>query len=220
MPPRPPLAGTVIITLNWLGPNSVKAANVFHAMMGGTFNPTVANLSTIATNMQTALRAGTTPNIIMVNISSAWELLSIAVVDNGGSTENAVVLPDGGKGSDAPTPLPPNCAACISWQIGAHYRGGHPRTYLPGIASANLAAVGGNWWLTAFRTTLTNAAQSMLNSFNAATAGGSSETLGTISYFRAGELLAKPNWYPYLLPNVHQRVDSQRRRLGKENVLA
>jgi hypothetical protein len=115
------------------------------------------------------------------------------------------------------TALPNNCAITGSWSIDAYYRGGHPRTYLDGgydsqitngadILPAEIAA----------RETNFLAYASAVNGMTAGTI--TSVQLGTLSYARHNAWRPTPLFFRYQVVTVHPRLDSQRRRLGKEVV--
>lgn len=215
MPPRPPLASTVRIELVWAGPNGVKANNIMHALMGTGWDPTVANLNVVAGNVVTAL-GSTAGNHIMATVCTTWSNTAVNVYDNGGTTENEGAITGAGAGGNSGTSLPPNCASAISWQIPAHYRGGHPRTYLAGLPESDLSIPSGNTWSSAARSAFAAAWQSFLTSFNAGLVSGITEALGNIAYSRNNVPLTTPVFYPFSGGIAHARMDSQRRRLGKE----
>lgn len=215
MPPRPPLANTVKLECNWVGPNSVKAANIMYALMGTGWTPTVPNLIDVATNLYTAWNASATA--FWGSISNLWQMNSIVAYDTGGTTENSgqygFIKPGTGTGTN---PLPPSVALVISWTIPAHYRGGHPRTYIPGMLENGLTTAGGNAWTSGLRNAVAAFGGAFLNSFLTSTAAGIAEQLGTISFRRNNAPLATPVFYPFTGGVVHGRIDSQRRRTGKE----
>jgi len=105
-------------------------------------------------------------------------------------------------------------AVTLSWTITDRYRGGHPRTYLPGI-NASMTA-NGRLLTTAGKTAYLNAAAGFLTNMNAITAGGSSWKMCCVRYFSQHQLLANPLVRLIGGQSVHGRIDTQRRRLGKE----
>lgn len=217
MTPRPPLPNTVRIVPLFTGPNGVKAANVVYSLMAAGWTPSVPNLTAVANNYISAFTSAPTYPL-WPNFSSAWTLTSVTVYDNGGTTEDVQIQPAGNPGGSSGNPVPPSVASTISWQIPAHYRGGHPRMYIPGTPEGNVSTTGGNWWSNTWRATLAHAAQAFITQFAAGVAGGAAEQLGTIAFKRNNVPLATPVFYPYSGGEIHQRLDSQRRRLGKENV--
>ena len=111
-------------------------------------------------------------------------------------------------------PMALQVALCISWSISDRYRGGHPRTYLPGIDGTFVT--GGRLLTTAGHTAYLNAAAGFLTNMNAMTAGGSSWKMCCVRYFSQHQLLANPLVREISGQSVHGRIDTQRRRLGKE----
>ena len=110
--------------------------------------------------------------------------------------------------------LPVQVALCLSWTISDRYRGGHPRTYLPGIVAGNLSQ--GRLLTTAGHTQYLNAAAAFLTNMNAITAGASSWKMVCVRYFSQHQLLPNPLVRLIGSEAVHGRIDTQRRRLGKE----
>jgi hypothetical protein len=217
MPPLPPLADTVKLETTWTGPNGTKAANIMYALMGTGWVVSVPNLTTLANNLITAWNHTGTA-CLGAFVCPPWGSAQVIATDNGGTTEDSVSVPWTNTNGGNTNPLPPNCAAVISWAIPAHYRGGHPRTYLPGPTNAALQVANGNQWTSSFRSSLAAAAQNFLTSFAAGIVAGAVEQLGTVSHFRNNAPLATPVFYPYTGGTIHGRVDSQRRRLGKESL--
>jgi len=110
--------------------------------------------------------------------------------------------------------LPVQVALCLSWTITDRYRGGHPRTYLPGINGGFVQ--GGRLLTTGGHTNYLNAAAAFLTNMNAITAGASSWKMCCVRYFSQHQLLANPLVRIIGGQSVHGRIDTQRRRLGKE----
>lgn len=216
MPPRPPLANTVKIELNWAGPNATKATNIMYALMGTGWSPNATSLGEVASNYWTAI--GTGGNPIQGVVSEDWSTVSVTAIDNSGATEIAVVSDHSSPGTIAQSPLSPNCAQVLSWTINAHYRGGHPRMYIPGVATTSVTEAGSNELTSTIRSAISAFGSAFLTAFNDALAGSIAEALGTIAYHRNNVPLATPVFYPYTGGEVHGRLDSQRRRLGKESL--
>jgi hypothetical protein len=107
----------------------------------------------------------------------------------------------------------------INWAIGARYRGGKPRTYLPGVPAAHIVngkQLDGTW-----RAAVAGNASDFLTAVEAITAGAITTTqLGTVSFFTAGGSEDVPPTYrtppvfePYLSAGARLIIASQRRRL-------
>jgi hypothetical protein len=119
-------------------------------------------------------------------------------------------------GGVSSAPLPASCAAVISWKISAYYRGGHPRSYIAGLPeSAMVPATSTRELTTAFTTALLAAAGVVLTQINDLVLNTANAEMGTLSYVAKGVYRAIPIFRQYLDMLVDQRLDSQRRRLGK-----
>jgi len=212
MPPRPPLINTCRIVVPWTGPNGTKAANIMHCLMGPGWTPSPSNLQLLAQNVHNSFNS----SLLTAQVGGSWTQGVIACYDNGGTTENQGSFAATLGGAAAGNTLPPNCCTVVSWTIPAHYRGGHPRTYLPGTPESGLTSVGSNQLASSLRTSLATAWGSFLTAFNAALIGTVTEQLISLAYTRGGVALSSPSWYPITGGTIHGRLDSQRRRLGKE----
>lgn len=217
MPPRPPLANTVKLEINWQNSLGRPAHNITYAL----FNPPADTTNTTllldtANALMTALSTGS-PHITS-QLSAQWTLESVTASDNSGAsdaTSTSTVTPVAGA-SGGPS-LPPQCAACISFDIAARYRGGKPRWYIPGIPNTAQTETDDSGLNSTFATALEEGANQMIGQFNASNPFSSPCTLGTISYFSGKVPRVTPLFRAFGLAAVHQRLDSQRRRSGKES---
>jgi hypothetical protein len=117
----------------------------------------------------------------------------------------------GGESGDA-TPI--NCAMVISHEIARRYRGGHPRTYLGGIANSFLASA--NHWATADVGDVVAAFAEFVNDVGGfAESGVTIDAFVNVSYRSGGAIRVSPVVDPILNVAGRSRVCSQRRRLGK-----
>lgn len=111
------------------------------------------------------------------------------------------------------------CCLVVSWKIGLRYRGGKPRTYLPGPV-ASIVVNGSDVETTALGNLIT-AAGNFKNDVNALTAGNiTGVELGTVSYFTAGGSETIPPTYrtppifvPYTGAGANPKIGTQRRRI-------
>src|SRR5215467_12594453 len=107
--------------------NGTNWANIFHAE--GTATPgSIPDLTTLAASINTLW--GTT---LGSHRSSLCHLTQVVIQDISSETGSAGVNTTSNPGTVAGTPLPANVAHVVSWKIARRYRGGHPRTYLPGV---------------------------------------------------------------------------------------
>lgn len=113
--------------------------------------------------------------------------------------------------------LPANVAACISWKIAPHYRGGHPRTYLPGQLEVDL--VTRTTWNATYVDALNSAALAFhlqIEDITDIGSGISTVEHGIASFVRDNEWRTPPVFYRIADAIVDSRVDTQRRRLGRD----
>jgi hypothetical protein len=108
-------------------------------------------------------------------------------------------------------------SACrvLSWSSGVYWRGGKPRTYLPGVMSSDLNA-GTDTIAAAVKTSTTTAAAAFRVSINTNTVGTiTGSSFGFISYRSGNANRVPPVFYAITGVVVHSRIGSQRRRDGK-----
>jgi hypothetical protein len=122
-----------------------------------------------------------------------------------------------GNNATAPTGAATNVtdaiSAMINWSITDYYRGGHPRTYLPGIPSAQVTNA--NFLGSTYRANVNTGANGFLTDVNALTHGGiSAVALGTVRFASGNAWLSPPVFKPYQAAGVRARVAVQKRRLG------
>lgn len=123
----------------------------------------------------------------------------------------------GGVGTRSDQNMPASVAAVISWNIGPHYRGGHPRTYFSGLTAGVIDSP------TTLAGTYVTALDSAANSFHAAleaisgiSDGISTVEHGVVSFVRDKAWRTPPVFYRIASGSVDNRIDSQRRRLGRD----
>lgn len=110
---------------------------------------------------------------------------------------------------------PVSAAVVVSWHIPEHYRGGKPRTYLPGAIVTDAGTASS--WADDFVASRNTDAASFLADMNAITAGGiTSVEFGVYRFFSGGVALDPPTFSAFTSGQVQKRVCSQRRRLGPE----
>lgn len=169
-----------------------------NAVAQGIFKNFTANLYTHLSNELVAYQA-TAKDL------SALDGGEVTYVPSTGSVIGGVASPS----------LPANCALVLSWHEFISYRGGHPRTYLAGIGESmrvDPQHVGGSTY-----TDLAAAASVFLHDVNANTAWDTPEPghMAVVHYSRARVALDPPETAQILSVSVNNRIDSQRRRLGR-----
>jgi hypothetical protein len=107
-----------------------------------------------------------------------------------------------------------SACTCISWSSNAYWRGGKPRTYLPGVQTQYVAnpytiSAGGDTWYTQ----KANDFHVAVNALNATSITNTQH--GFVHFFQNGVLLSPSVFYPITGGQLHPRFGTQRRRLGR-----
>lgn len=212
----PPIAHVVKAVLNWVGPAAAVAKNILHIGTPTMFTTSnAASLLDLANAIHTTLA---TAPAVPGSIAADWTMNNVTVHDLSGSGAQATSThaPTVG-GSVAPT-LPPQNAVALSWQVPLTYRGGKPRTYLPGVPTNATAPAGSSELSGTYVSNLENAAHQFLNGIESMIVDAiEGFTLGLLSYYTGHAVRPSPVYNPFEGVRVHQRMDSQRRRSGKES---
>jgi hypothetical protein len=215
MPPRPPLASSVKVEVNWTSDGVAVAHNIGYALFGSgvdTSDPTT--LTDLGNNLMSAWSSSGMP----AQLSTHWHLTSVTCSDNSGGSDVAALSTHAAvSGSDSASAMPPQVCVCASWQIAARYRGGKPRWYIPGITVSALSASYGSALLGAWQTATETALKAFYSTFQLGTANTHEYSWGTISYETAGAPRVTPLFRFFTGVQLHGRLDSQRRRSGKES---
>jgi hypothetical protein len=154
-------------------------------------------------------------NAFIPQLNVQTSLLSTTAVDLTSRTSGFAVDDTVHAGTvSAPVNPPLSVAYCISWTIADRYRGGHPRMYL--CAASTSDYTGGRLLTTTKQTALSAAASGYLTSLGAIVAGSTTWYPVAVRYWSQHALLPTPLQRYIVDAAVHQRIDSQRRRLGKE----
>jgi len=113
------------------------------------------------------------------------------------------------------TPTPANVALVLSWFASVYWRGGKPRTYLCGLPQSDLQ--GTNQITAAARASFQTRAQGFMDDINSfSDTEWSSVTFGLMSFRHKKADRDPPVFFPIISSSVGARLDSQRRRLGRE----
>lgn len=111
--------------------------------------------------------------------------------------------------------LPSQVSACISWNVSLYYRGGHPRTYLTGHTYDQIGTE--REWSSDFRDQAQTAAFNLLTAVNGLSPFDVTVVeLGMLSYVFDGDWRDTPLFVPFNDATVDLRIDTQRRRLGRD----
>jgi hypothetical protein len=209
MPALPDASQIVRVSYNGTY-GGAKWANVFHVRYSPG-PPTQADMNSLATGLAAAWTSALAP-------------LHSATVSMSGTTVVDLSSNVGLVGTDATlragtasttTNLPANVALVGSFKIARRYRGGHPRMYLTGQLGANTTNT--TTWIPAWVTSTSNGFTSWRTAINALTyTSMPTINLVNLSYYSHGALRGTPVWDYVSSIVVHNRVDTMRRRLGKE----
>jgi len=207
MPALPPVAQVCkVIVQGEFAPTIWE--NIFHLQFSG-LAPDAGALNGLAGQVLTAYVTNFAPLLntaVAIQSCSIMDLTSPTAASGNATTTSA--------GSRVGSPNPASIACVISWAINLRYRGGHPRTYLP--AGTNEDTINFTSWTQAFIAEATAAASSFHTAMNALVTGSTTYKLCIVSY-RSGNA-PRPQPLPFQIQgsSVDSRIDSQRRRLGKD----
>jgi hypothetical protein len=208
MPPLQPVDGVVKCTVNGIA-GGRPTANLFYIVHGTSAAWTAAQVQAAADLINAQYAAHFLPLL-----TSAFALTGTDAVDLSSSAGAAASHPSGATGGASGAFFPNNVAACISWLTARHYRGGHARTYLPGIPAA--ASVDGVHWTSTFLGSMGSAALDFRAAVNAASSGLPAP-ISLVSVTRViGGVVRVPATFDVITGSrFDDRVDTQRRRLGR-----
>jgi hypothetical protein len=199
--------------LEWIGSvgtHQYVAANIFHLLASNPNDVTKANLDSLVTKLNTAVKNNLASQISQ-NYSSTLQQL-VALDGSGLESNDTIAIP----GTFAQPPMPPNASVVISWTTNAYWRGGKFRTYIPGIPNTVGDSLGSGQIIPTYQTSLVAAARAFRTAVNALTFGSGLVSLGGPSYYHNYQMRPVPVFFGFNDANVHLRLDSQRRRLGRE----
>jgi hypothetical protein len=173
-------------------------------------------------------RAQADLNNVLSSMMAAWKTAVqpwMANVSGYTNTDGIWITPGGGEivGSNTNTwvgsitsAAVQDRSACwlINWHLNAYYRGGHPRTYLPGITAAEVT--NGSAVNATDAASLAGNLLTYLNAVNALSHGGiSAVALGTVSFAHANAWRTPPIFRGYTGVSVSSLLATQRRRIGR-----
>lgn len=191
--------------------NAQPWANVFWCNLSGGASASQANLDTWLNAFQAAYKTAMAPT---GTTDVQYVQAKATLFQTGGTVLHSVVAMTG-TGSNGTGLLNDNSAAMIiSWLSAVYWRGGKPRTYLPGIKGTDVTS--GKTIASGIKNTLNTAGGGFLTAVNALSAGGISATaLGFVSFRSGNADRPSPLFFPITGHTVHSRLGTQRRRLGR-----
>jgi hypothetical protein len=208
MPPLPNAPNIVKVRL--VGTNQTTIwNNILHLQYTGPA-PSVADCQTVADAVMSAWGASIKA---LVNVNADLERVDIVDLTSATTSEGSSSLVPI-IGTRVGTDLAAQVAGVVSWSANLRYRGGHPRNYMPIGVTADV--VGGKSWITAFQTEALAGARAFRTALNAVVHGTTTYKLVMLSYRTAHAL--RPTPLPITIQDAkfHGRLDTQRKRLGKE----
>lgn len=203
--PLPPVAGVCKVEFTGFL-NGVSWACIMHEGYTGA-PPTPGAVQLLANKFKDAWL-----NDIAPYLPSASFLQATTVSDLSSNLGAVGVNTTSVPGSRAGTALPNNCTPVISWTIARKYRGGHPRTYLPGINQADV--VSGTTLDPTFITLLSGGASSFLASSSIPGAVPMALTGLVCVHYRHGAAYVIPPTVDTIVSGAaHAGLGTQRKRL-------
>lgn len=189
-------------------------ANIIHLQYTGTA-PSNSVLDTLCTQISTLWN--TTLGTLINTQTSLRQIVAQDLTTSSSGTGTFVGNLAGTRAGTFYTP--DQVAACITWKTALRWRGGHPRTYLPGQLASDIT--NGSLWASAYQTTANAAIGGWHTGLNSQSAGGNSwahvvlrrhQTLTDGTHVPLNPAVP----YPILSGFLDSRVDTQRRRLGRD----
>lgn len=206
--PAPP-AGTARLILTGLTQTHPWAAIQWLQLTSAA--PAVADLQSIVDSISAAWNTNIVPNVPAAVSLSEVEAVWTPTVGTEIIAQNSTVRTGSLSGTiiaDA------GCSYVLNWHLNAYYRGGHPRTFLPGVITA--AVTNGSDLVSGYQSAIQAAALAYLNAVNALTHGAISATLlGTVSFQVGNAWRTPPIFRPFTGVSVGGKIGTQRRRIGR-----
>lgn len=208
MPTLPFVPGVakVIVKQTIAGQN---AFNVLHVDGGAGTGWSSTELNALAA----AVRSAYVTNFIPLQ-TLQLTLSEVTAIDLASETGPSGIATGSTAGAVGTGALSANAAIGITWQIARRYRGGHPRTYIAGPVSTQTSDA--RQLTTTAQTSYLNAATALRTAINGVTTSAGTAKFCCVHYYRNGALLATPLVSQIIGVAVDRRIDSQRRRLGRD----
>jgi len=209
MPPLPPVPGVVRVVFNGTYQGRPTASIIYMGEPGNATAWTQAQADAVAT----AARAEWVARFLPQQ-NAVWTLNNVTATDLTNFLGVVGTAVGTNAGANAGTPLSANVTACISWKSNIHYRGGHPRMYLPAPGSTSTPATI-RTWSAAYVTSLGGAAEIFRGNLIGIYSGRASRMVA-VHRTVGGVVQNPPLFLPIVLASLDNRIDSQRRRLGPD----
>lgn len=170
---------------------------------------TVNDLQTIADGIKAAWDTDVKPQVPSNVVMSTVTVVFIDAVGSEVTYTGTYSV----TGTSSNTPID-DASACfvVNWKISAYYRGGHPRTYLPGPSTNHVS--NGSDIDSASLSSVATAMNSFRNAINALTSTNISVVvMGTLSFASGKVWRSTPVFRPFTSVSVNPKLGSQRRRI-------
>lgn len=182
--------------------------NVFHVRWSGaTFDQ--PSITYVANLVKTAYEINFVPRL-----NGTWSGDTVRAVDLALATGVEATVALGGTPSSTTQGVPQSAAACVSWRIVRHYRGGHPRTYLGPLNSGAIESP--TSLAAAYVTQVATSAEAFRTAIGNGITGGNTMKLVAVHRWQGKAELAVPQTSDIVSASVDTRIDSMRRRLGRD----
>lgn len=205
----PPPPGTCKLVLSGVLFGTQPCKNIWWLNLTHTGSALAADLSAllglIDTSYVTYLLSQQSSNYTQTGWDATW-------IDAPGTSVDAHHIASASGSAGA---APEDAAACyvVDWLIGRYYRGGHPRTYLPGVLNA--AITNGSIIGPTYQANLGDQASAWITHVNGLSTGNiTAVQLGTVSFALHHAWRNPPVFEAYTGAKVRGFLGTQRRRIG------
>ncbi len=220
MPALPVVPKVLKVVLRQTNGTDLDVLNILHYQYTGTA-PSVADLTEMAADIFTSWNTNIAPNVVAQAV-----LDTIEIIDLSSATSAAVtVTGPSNAGSIGTEGVPAGTAMVMKYGIARRYRGGHPRSYVTGLA-VNTLANANTWGATIVATFGIAWAAFCLDISIACDFGGGTGNQVNVSYFAGFTNHTYPSGRTKAIPtlrvtplidlitgqSVNPKVASQRRR--------
>lgn len=206
MAPLPPAPGTLKVSLGFGLETADMARTVFHlAYTGGP--PTAGNCTTMAA----AIRADALTRFLPL-INSDYGITDVTVLDLSSDMGGEGTAGGFDSGTRAGDNLGPAMAVVVSKEVARHYRGGHPRSYLPFGSATD---VGAGTWNDPLPDDSATAWHNFINDCTSDGTGCAITKEVSVSYYNGGARRVTPHIDDVLSYVGRSQIGSQRRRNRK-----
>lgn len=204
--PAPPVGTARVVIAGTVSGHAF--VNVMYLKLTHSAAVTVNDLETILNGMRDAFASGLTAFFTTNVTYNSWSASFISAVGQSLDYTHTETF----SGSNANIVNDASACYVIRWATGEYYRGGHPRSYLPGPQGNNI--VNASTLQGATQTSLAAAMQTWLNAVNALTSTNVTKVdLGTVRYESNHAWLSPPYFVAFQSASVRPTIGSQRRRL-------